>query len=464
MIPNALVDAARNRAIVPLIGSGLSQSSGMASWLEITNTINTYLGLSLESSLGFSALDAPDHLRLESAGSDSLREILEQAMVRGYAPNEAHRLLSEIPFRTLLTTNWDELLEKSIGEKYRVNVIFDEETSCLWRESEARQIVKFHGTVGRPKSIVFGLSDYSRFYQSPSLLMSLVRTIISTRPILAIGFGMNDPFIKALFMQTKRTSSQRHYVAVREGEVDSRTTKLLGEYGFDVVPLQLTNGDEYGLIGLLRQLRDASFVEASEKLDRTWLLVRETERLENYIGIERIIRARASLGPFAAPEHISDYIFGSVDQHKMEIRLLRAVEKFFEEKNGKFRLICQPVDSTAQAASKGYSIDAYRARLQSQYDNIVKYRDRIELAVSKRAMDINDWIAADVAKIESRKQSIEDDRLYSYAQLDLVLDRVSSAIRHFDLEFDNLVADVGGPEISTDRYLERVSSMLNDLG
>lgn len=463
MIPQSLINAIRSKSIVPLVGSGLSQASGMASWIDITNSINSCINSPQESSLGFSALDAPDKLALSGGGAGTLREILEQAVVRGYKPNKAHDYLVDIPFETILTTNWDSLIESSLKKRFRTNVVYNDDTARSWRESEARQVVKFHGTAEHLQSVIFGLASYAKLYQGSSLIMSLVRTIISTRSVMAVGFGMNDPFLKALFIQNNNSYGPRHFVAMPESEIEVNVVSHLSGIGFEVIPLKETKQDPFGINSFLQKLRAETYNNATKKLDRTNLLVRETNRLNDYLGSEKVIRVRASLGPFAVPNQKSKNIFGSIKQHEKELELLESVEAFIAKKRGKVKLICNPIHTDTQAKSKGYSLDAHKIRLQSQYDNIAKNIENIEVAVSRRPMDINEWIVADIAKVESRKQSGDDDRLYAFAQLELAVDPISRSNKHFDLEFDNLTEGYQTAKESTLAYLSWLKEELSTL-
>lgn len=455
-LPASLINTTRSLDVVPFIGSGFSQASGMASWDEIVSVLKRHIGDS-QGQIGdvdLDSFDAPDAFVGMTGNRRHLNSLLEEAVGRGFEPNSLHHLLAEVPFRTCLTSNWDSLLEESLRRSRRVNVVFDDETAHSWRESQATQVVKLHGTIQTPQSIVFGLGGYSRLYQQPSTLMSLVRTLIATRPILSIGFGMRDPFLKSLFQSADRESGREHFVVVSTAHVAQLRRQYYTDLGLTVIEVEPSEGDSYGIGSFLKELRFHTFTEAKNRLDRTLLLVRETDRMSQYLGSERVVRARASMGPLALPETNELNVFGSQEVYEVETRILASVLGFLRSKRSILRLICCPIDGGDHALRKGYSIQGYRARLKAFVARVQDLGLSVELVMTGRPSDINDWIVGDLSLIESRKSSTLEGRLYEYARLETDPNIVGAAIRRFDDEFRALSASNGGVLESKRLFLE----------
>src|SRR5205085_9062238 len=113
-----------------------------------------------------------------------------------------------------------------------------------------------------------------------------------------------------------------------------------------------------------------------------------------------------------------------------------------------------PLDSGEHASRKGYSREAYRARLQAFSKWVNQLGSSVELVTTERPTDVNDWIVADMALIESRKSLTKEGRLYNYARLEVNPNVVSAAVRRFDEEFENIAALSGGIDESKRRFLE----------
>lgn len=447
-LPASLIAATRSGDVVPLVGSGLSQASGMASWDRVVDVLKQRL---MDGGADVDTFEAPDLAK--SLDHRGLTALLEEAVGRGFSPNRSHELLSDIPFRTCLTTNWDVLIETALAVTRRVNVIHDDVSARRWRESEATQVVKFHGSITSPGSIVFGLSDYARLYLEPSILMSLVRTIVATRPLLSIGFGMRDPFLKSLLTVVEPADGPEHFVVVPQGALDDFRQRYLGDLGLTIVEIPASDADRYGIESFLEALWRETYIEARTRLDRTNLLIRETGRLRLYLGSDKVIRARASLGPLAVPDTNDEDVFGGDEVFEMERRLLETVIEVVSTGSATLRLICAPLDGGAHAAAKGYSTAAHRARVAAAVHWMRELDQKVEVAVTPRATEINDWIVGDMAMIESRKSLTSGGRLYEYARLETSPNGVGAAVRRFDEEFFGLAARDGGVRDSTARYL-----------
>lgn len=444
MLPRTLIDLTRAGLTVPLVGAGVSMASGMPSWNEIVQALHARLKADIGYDVDFDAFDTPDAFRAATGRAGDLARILEEAFGNGYEPNPLHHHLSSLPIGTCLTTNWDELLEQEFGRTRRVHVIADDRSARLWRESEALQVVKFHGSLHMPDSIVFGLRDYARFYMQASILMSLVRTIIASRPLLLIGFSASDVFVKALLQSVQSGGSRDHFIALPQGTFDTQQSRLLEGLGLSIVELESTDADRHGLHAFLNALASETALEAYGRVDRTKLLIRETRRLDLYLGPDLTLRIRAALGPLAVPEHDQVDVFGDPEVLKVEQELARTVEDFLAHRRARVRIICSPLSDADVVTGKGYTSEAYEARLRSFADRAERLGDRVEVVFAPRSSDQNDWIAADQSITESRKPAASDGRLYDYGRVSIDSGFVRSSIRRFDDEFAALLIASGG--------------------
>lgn len=460
-LPPGLISAIRIGDVVPLVGSGLSRASGMASWDEIVQTLRDALkpeGAD-DSPLDLDTFETPDAVGLHQRRL--LFDLLEEAVGQGFSPNPLHELLSRIPFLSYLTTNWDRLLETQLAQNGRVNVVFDDRTARTWRESQSPQVIKMHGSIDNPETIVFGLSDYSNFYQSPSVLMSLVRTLMATRRILAIGFGMRDPFLKALLHNVSAGTGAENYLVLADGSASPERRRYLEGTGLTLIEARRSPADPHGLRVFLEELAAQTCIEAKTQVERTRLLIRETDRLGSYLGPDRTIRVRAHLGPLAVPPSNDPEVFGSAEVYDVETQLLASLKRFLARPGTRMRLISCPYAGVSHAAQRGYSDVAHRARLLALREGVRELGEQVEVVMAERPSDLNDWIAADVALIESRKSASEDGRLYSYAKLELNPRAVFNAVRRYDEQFEALAARAGGLSASREQLIQRINETID---
>lgn len=116
-------------------------------------------------------------------------------------------LLLDIPFASILTTNFDDVLPGSVldGETYGslmrdVDQRWLESKFWMRRNEPARQtaVLKLHGDLRGDKGITLSRRGYrTRLYAEPGYL-NVLRTVFLTKTILFIGFSFNDAYLNEL--------------------------------------------------------------------------------------------------------------------------------------------------------------------------------------------------------------------------------------------------------------------------
>jgi SIR2-like domain len=111
-------------------------------------------------------------------------------------PGPANRVASEfgnqlaaIPFfKVVLTTNWDPLLERALD----VLVPITQDRDLAFWDDRKKQVVKVHGCITRPHSIIATQSDYDSCVEANTLLFNKVRDLMATKTFLFTGYSLKD--------------------------------------------------------------------------------------------------------------------------------------------------------------------------------------------------------------------------------------------------------------------------------
>jgi hypothetical protein len=111
-------------------------------------------------------------------------------------PGEDHNLvtmfgneLAEIPyFNRFVTTNWDPFLERSL----EVMIPTVEDRDLAFWDDRKRQVLKIHGCITRPYSIIATTTDYERCIRDNPLIFNKLKDLMATKTFLFVGYSLRD--------------------------------------------------------------------------------------------------------------------------------------------------------------------------------------------------------------------------------------------------------------------------------
>jgi hypothetical protein len=182
--------AARNELSL-FLGSGVSVPLGLPDWEGLLTRIAG------ESLRDYSPENAPQIAQrlCDELGADTFYSKVERELkVSGFAP--AHLLLAALAVRQMVTTNYDTAYENALdrtfgADSYRV----------LTRQLAVQPLpwlLKMHGDVRRPKSIVLTEDAYALLHNEHTALIAVVESLLMTSHLMFVGYRMTDPvFVQA---------------------------------------------------------------------------------------------------------------------------------------------------------------------------------------------------------------------------------------------------------------------------
>jgi len=136
---------------------------------------------------------------LERTSKNELKEFLEDVFSpQDIHPSYLHKLISLIPFRAIITTNYDNLIEKAY---YEINnrfpkILASDNINIDSNVPEQFFVAKIHGDIEDPSTIVLSQIDYMNLlHQSPNYL-DFMQKLFKNYTILFIGYSFSDPDIR----------------------------------------------------------------------------------------------------------------------------------------------------------------------------------------------------------------------------------------------------------------------------
>ncbi|MEK7755574.1 MAG: SIR2 family protein [Planctomycetota bacterium] len=234
-IPVGLIDAVRQRRAVLLAGAGISYNAVKVGGLELRN----WIGAEIQK-------DDPKY----DFQSRSLENVCDEYellhdrptlvdLLAGQIPQNVEPLPSHIAavqaFRFIVTTNWDILFEaayRKIGQRYQILM---EEADAPMFNYDQHNLLKIHGSIDRPRSLVCTTDDYEGYADTHPQLLDRVGDLLYNNTVLFVGHGLRDEHLRRLLYQIRRRRGdlqRRNYVV---GFYDEVRTRLLESRKMEVI-------------------------------------------------------------------------------------------------------------------------------------------------------------------------------------------------------------------------------------
>ena len=215
-IPPGLIEEIRAGRCVAFIGSGFSGAAGLPTWETLLRELAgrpeaERIRPQIEDRLTEKTAHAFDEVAqaLEDViGRGELTQHLRQKLSCSNLTPEMHRrrqLVRQIPFRAVLTTNYDETLRGEVpGPSSYRQLLRSVRTPWIgtlyvsYKDRRERPLLKLHGDLKSPDTIVLTRRDYRRLlYEQPDYL-NFLRAYLMSHAVLYLGFSFTDAYLNEL--------------------------------------------------------------------------------------------------------------------------------------------------------------------------------------------------------------------------------------------------------------------------
>jgi hypothetical protein len=197
----ALEEALQSRECVVFVGAGMSSGAGLPDWSALIRRLSDDLGI--ESNGRIDYLDLAQWYR-ERFGPHTLAEVIRRTFTTTSLPTLGHYLLTALPLRHVITTNYDDLLERALTAQKRHPI------KVLKQEDVARTgqggvyVVKLHGDAAHPEEIVLCRDDYDEFFQRRPAMALLLEGLLLNQTFFFVGYGLRDPNFRQIYARIAR--------------------------------------------------------------------------------------------------------------------------------------------------------------------------------------------------------------------------------------------------------------------
>lgn len=244
-------------SVTAFVGSGFSLNAEipshvkMKTWNQLRETFLEKLYPNNEED---KSRDANDIVRLSSLvdaefGHNELDNMLEEALPDALVrPGMLHRMLVQLPWKDILTTNYDTLIERAASQVINdLKVVTNKET-LLYQSSP--RIIKLHGSFPNVRPYIMTQEDFRRYPIERPEMVNTAKQCFLESLVCLIGFSGEDPNFRAWIGWLKDVIGQKrlcptYLITYRKGFHDAEKA-LLSHMGVDIINLADVEGvDSY---------------------------------------------------------------------------------------------------------------------------------------------------------------------------------------------------------------------------
>ena len=257
---NKLREKSNKNKLIVFVGSGVSRNVvGMPSWSHIVKCMADELQYekckkcrhktdTCQETCEFKDDYSTDELLkipqyLYNADKEAYNSILSKEVRDVDFDAPLSHLIFDLNPKHIITTNYDRLLERSrhiLAKQYQVIV----ENKDLLNSDNNKYIVKMHGCIQDPHTIILKEDDYLDYSQNHILIETFLKSLIVDNTILFLGYSINDYNVKLIlswlnyFKKSKSSLPQKKnigYIVLDDEKLDNIDEEYFKHNNIEVI-------------------------------------------------------------------------------------------------------------------------------------------------------------------------------------------------------------------------------------
>ncbi|WP_123377941.1 SIR2 family protein [Aliarcobacter butzleri] len=228
---NIIQNANNNNKLTIFIGSGISKSSNLPSWDDLISKIKKDLSLDEKEN---------DYLKIAQLFYLSCGEVVYYQEIKKYFPDNIEptiiqKMIFDLKPSHIITTNWDNLLEKTAHNNGFIYDVIAKDTDLV-QSILQNHIIKMHGDFNN-NNIVFKEDDYINYKENFPLIENYIKSILSTNTILFLGYSYNDINLKQITKWVQNNSESMPPMFLTVSKENKNQSRYLENFGIKSIVL-----------------------------------------------------------------------------------------------------------------------------------------------------------------------------------------------------------------------------------
>lgn len=233
--PNSLIkDLAEGRCVI-FLGSGISSNSKDSlgnrppTWYGLLDKANDRVTDSRKKRDIKKCLKRYDYLMAcelikKAMTEDRFNEFLvEEFQAPGFLPADIHKHIFRLDAPIVITPNFDKIYDTYVSAEAKGTIpvyTYDRGDIIGSIRSGKRIVLKMHGTIDDPGTLIFSKKDYALARIKYAPFYKLIESLILTKTFLFLGAGLSDPDIQLLLENYcfQYRNSRKHFFVIHEKE------------------------------------------------------------------------------------------------------------------------------------------------------------------------------------------------------------------------------------------------------
>lgn len=227
-VPPELIQSCLSGESVLFAGAGLSARAGVPTWNRFLadllafaaghGIVDAEYAGSLKAALQEGDRDAAADGLVQAFGArrELLQEFLKQSFPDGVALSRAHKCLGATAFSTIVTTNYDRLLEQTFPDFAAGGLFTPKDAEALLDalSQKRRFLLKLYGIIERPESLIFAPIEYREALSSNVSFAKFMEGFFFSRTFFFVGLSLEgiQDFLSGFVF--RGSSPRRHFALV----------------------------------------------------------------------------------------------------------------------------------------------------------------------------------------------------------------------------------------------------------
>jgi hypothetical protein len=207
-----------SQSLAVFAGAGLSKAAGFVDWKGLLRDIADDLGLVIDQENDLISLA---QYNVNKVGG---RSMLNQKIIAEFNDEveltENHKILARLPINTYWTTNYDDLLERSLKEAKRIaDVKHSVSQLAISKPRRDAIIYKMHGDATLADEAVITKDDYERYFTDRASFVTALSGDLVSKQFVFIGFSFTDPNLDYVLSRVRlfmKNTERHHYYFIKK--------------------------------------------------------------------------------------------------------------------------------------------------------------------------------------------------------------------------------------------------------